>query len=68
VLLDLMMPGMNGFDLNTKMKTDPKLAEIPVVVVSCAVDAAAPLSGVDQYLRKPLSTSRLLDLAEHYCL
>ena len=67
VLLDLMMPGMTGLELNKKMKTDPKLAAIPVVVVSCAVDASAPLSGVEQYLHKPLSTSRLLDLAEHYC-
>jgi CheY-like chemotaxis protein len=58
---------MNGRELNTKMKTDPKLAEIPVVVVSCAVDASAPLKGVQQYLPKPLRTSRLLDLAERYC-
>ena len=34
VLLDLMMPEMNGYEVLAEMKDDPKLSEIPVVVMS----------------------------------
>lgn len=67
VLLDLMMPVMNGWELHQTMKTDPKLAGIPVVVVSCVDDGWRAISGIDAFLQKPVSTMRLLDLAEHYC-
>ena len=43
VLLDLMMPEMNGYDVLEAMKNDPKLSEIPVVVMS-ATDSQESVS------------------------
>ena len=43
VLLDLMMPEMNGYDVLEAMKDDPKLSEIPVVVMS-ATDSQESVS------------------------
>jgi len=34
VLLDLILPGINGFDVLTKIKEDPSLAQIPVIILS----------------------------------
>ena len=48
VLLDLMMPEMNGYEVLAEMKDDPKLSEIPVVVMS-ATDSQ---ESVSQCLRK----------------
>ncbi len=58
VLLDLMMPGMNGWEFRAKQRGDPELAAIPVVVLSAlgrvpGVDAAA-------YLQKPFELDDLL--------
>ena len=41
VLLDLMMPGMSGFDVLRAMRDDPSLADVPVVVCSAAERATA---------------------------
>ena len=43
VLLDLMMPEMNGYEVLAEMKDDPKLSEIPVVVMS-ATDSQESVS------------------------
>ena len=48
ILLDLMMPEMNGYEVLAEMKDDPKLNEIPVVVMS-ATDSQ---DSVSQCLRK----------------
>ena len=37
VLLDLNMPGMNGFELVSRLRTDPSLAELPVIVLTSAI-------------------------------
>ena len=34
VLLDLILPGIDGFDVLAKMKEDPKMAEVPVIILS----------------------------------
>ncbi len=65
VLLDLLMPGMNGWDFYKQMRTRPELDEVPVVVHSSAA-AAAPV-GVNRVLTKPLDLARLLDLVRQYC-
>ena len=43
VLLDLVMPEMNGYEVLAEMKDDPKLSEIPVVVMS-ATDSQEAVS------------------------
>lgn len=58
VLLDLMMPEMNGYEVLAEMMDDPKLSEIPVVVMS-ATDSQDSVSqclqlGALDYLVKPI--------------
>jgi CheY-like chemotaxis protein len=59
VLLDLMMPGMNGWEFRAVQKGDPDLSRIPVIVLS----ALGRSSGVEAegYLQKPFEIQQLLD-------
>jgi CheY-like chemotaxis protein len=69
ILLDLMMPVMNGWQFRTAQLQDPVLASIPVAVVS-AVDEArehAEMLDAAAYLRKPIQIEKLLELVERYC-
>lgn len=58
VLLDIMMPGMNGYDVLTELKDHPTLQHVPVVVVSALNDvesvARCVLLGAVDYLFKPV--------------
>lgn len=66
VLLDLMMPGMNGEDLVRVLRNSPGLADIPVAVVSAARDLeerAEKMKAV-AFLQKPISLAGLLALVE----
>ncbi|MCO5167968.1 MAG: response regulator [Planctomycetes bacterium] len=63
VLLDLMMPVMDGWALRTHLLADPALASIPVVVFTAhgvTPEAAASLRA-DALLRKPVGLQELLD-------
>lgn len=66
ILLDLSLPGMNGFDLARKLKSDPATSSIPIVAVTSYPErfseAQAKAAGCDAYLRKPLNTRMLPDL------
>jgi CheY-like chemotaxis protein len=59
ILLDLMMPGMNGWEFLEHKRVDPELAPVPVVVLS-ASSAADALPGPSARLRKPVDYDRLL--------
>ncbi|MDB4945396.1 MAG: response regulator [Labilithrix sp.] len=63
VLLDLMMPVMDGWQLRREMLADPELAAIPVVVLSGAADVEATSSGlgVKCILTKPVKWAALLE-------
>jgi CheY-like chemotaxis protein len=65
VLLDLLMPGMNGWDFLAKMRARPDLARVPVVVHTSAPDQAP--EGVTSVLRKPLDLARLLSVVRQHC-
>jgi CheY-like chemotaxis protein len=67
ILLDLMMPVMDGWEFRRKMQADPDVADVPVIVLS-ALDQAR-VSGVpaDAFLKKPLDFDRLLKLVRSYC-
>lgn len=58
VLLDLMMPGMDGFEVARVLKGHPETASIPVIVVSSLDDAASRgrmrECGIDKILSKPI--------------
>jgi len=62
VLLDLMMPRMNGVDVLAAMKRDPRLATMPVVVISgnYHTEQAVLAMGADEYLLKPIDVDVLL--------
>jgi len=59
ILLDVMMPGMDGFETCTELKDNPKTAHIPVVMVTALSDVADRVrgleSGADDFLSKPVN-------------
>jgi CheY-like chemotaxis protein len=58
IVLDLMMPEMDGWEVAEKLRTDPTTAEIPIVVVSALADSENKRRGkefgVVGYITKPL--------------
>jgi CheY-like chemotaxis protein len=68
VLLDVMMPGGSGLDVVERLRANPDLAGIPVVVISAfAADSdrlAAHDAGADGFLRKPFDPDELETLVE----
>jgi CheY-like chemotaxis protein len=69
ILLDLLMPQMDGRAFRREQLADPVLATIPVVVLSGVgcVDAEAEVVGVEHYLRKPVALPDLLHAIRRYC-
>jgi CheY-like chemotaxis protein len=65
ILLDLLMPGMNGWDFFEKVRERPELASVPVIVHSSA-SYRAP-AGVTRVIQKPLTFDRLLAVVGEYC-
>lgn len=66
VLLDLMMPVMNGAELLQALHQGHRLAALPVVVVS-AGGAPSEAQGARRFLRKPPNPELLLALVEEFC-
>jgi class 3 adenylate cyclase len=64
VLLDVMLPGMSGFEVCRQLKSDPLTALIPVVLVTALEDHASRVrgieSGADDFLRKPVEPEELI--------
>ncbi len=60
VVLDVMMPEMNGFDVAAVLKNDPLTMDIPIVILSIVQDRERGIRiGVDRYLTKPIDTDLL---------
>ena len=69
VLLDVNIPGMNGFELCRLIKEDPNLKDIIVVMISAVYysdeDAKKGMAmGADAYLRKPISPKLLIEAVD----
>jgi len=64
VLLDLMMPVMNGWEFLDEVAKDPLLKAIPVVVLTAAERVQVP--GATEVLRKPMDLTALLRVVEHH--
>ncbi len=66
VLLDIMMPGLDGHDFHRWLREHWDVADTPVVVISCLTDAEskmrAKLDGAVAYLEKPFVLAKLLDV------
>lgn len=70
ILLDLMMPVMDGYEFRIKQESEPRLAGIPVVVMTADGDISARRSSIRarEYLKKPVDINRLLSIARSACL
>lgn len=68
ILLDLMMPDVNGWEFRDRQRADASLAPIPVVVISGQGVSAREVAalGVDDYLRKPVDVEQLLGAVSRY--
>ena len=69
ILLDLMMPVMDGFQFREAQTADPALNDIPVVLLSAHADVPAVASsmGVAAGLRKPFAVDKLLETLDRVC-
>ena len=67
IILDLMMPTMNGWQFRAAQKKDPAIAEIPVIVISAvAVESAGTMADVAARFAKPFDFATLLAAVEQY--
>ncbi len=67
ILLDVMMPRMDGWGVLTALKAEEALAEIPVVMVSIVQERALAVSlGAADYLTKPVQWARLKNVLERW--
>jgi CheY-like chemotaxis protein len=70
VLLDLMMPVLDGFAVLAQVKADPSVRDIPVIIISAASDSRSVVKGIKQgaedYLTKPVDGDLLLQKVKEY--
>ena len=60
IILDVMMPEMNGFDVAAVLKNDPLTMGVPILILSIVQDKERGYRlGVDRYLTKPIDTEKL---------
>ena len=68
VLLDVMMPDLDGLEVTRRLKADPRTSAIPVVLVSARTDRedvdAGKAAGASDYLRKPFDPDDLIALLD----
>ena len=69
VLLDLMMPKMDGRTFRHEQLQDPALSPIPVVIISATADVAAAAAelGVAAHVTKPIPLEHLVQLVDRFC-
>ncbi|MDE2219951.1 MAG: response regulator, partial [Gammaproteobacteria bacterium] len=65
ILLDIEMPRMDGYEVAAQVRADPRLADVPIIMITSRVGdkhrARAIELGVDDYLGKPYQESQLID-------
>jgi len=63
ILLDVMMPGMDGFEVCRRLRSTPQLTEVPIIILTALDDRASRLqgieSGADDFLAKPVDRYEL---------
>ena len=64
VILDLLMPVMNGNEVYARMQTDPRLAGVPVIITTS--DPSLAPSGL-LIMKKPINVKRLLATVSQHC-
>jgi chemosensory pili system protein ChpA (sensor histidine kinase/response regulator) len=70
ILSDIEMPRMDGFDLARNIKADPRLAVLPIIMITSRIAEKhrehAMSLGVNHYLGKPYSEEELMSLVRRY--
>ena len=71
VLLDIMMPGIDGWETLTRLKRDPETSGIPVIIFTAREHSrghqrSAEMGAAD-YFRKPFEPEELVELVEKHC-
>lgn len=65
VVLDIMLPGMNGFDVLAAIRSDRALADLPVIVLSAKGQANdrrnAEVNGANAFITKPFSNAEVVE-------
>lgn len=68
VLLDVMMPGLDGLEVTRRLKADPRTSAIPIVLVSARTGAddvaAGKAAGAADYVKKPFDPDDLIALLD----
>jgi len=68
IILDLMLPGMDGFDTCQRLRQGRSTSDIPIVILSAKSQdtdkATAAVYGADAYLTKPVNSAELLEMIE----
>jgi CheY-like chemotaxis protein len=68
ILLDIMMPVMNGWEFRAAQLDDPALAEIPVMVITADPGARGRAASLGVgYMPKPIQFDRLLEFIGRHC-
>ena len=72
VLMDLMMPGMNGYEAAAALKADAATAAIPVLALTAKAmrgdEERAREAGMDAYITKPFRLSHMLDVVDRFLI
>jgi CheY-like chemotaxis protein len=66
ILLDLMMPVMDGWEFRRRQQNDPGVRGIPVVVITAAGELRAQSIAVERVLAKPLQIDEVLEVLKKY--
>jgi CheY-like chemotaxis protein len=70
-LIDGIMPGMDGYDMCRRLRSDPRTRRLPIVLLSAGEplrgEARALAAGADRYVRKPYDQDALLSLLATLC-
>ena len=67
ILIDLVLPGMSGQELHALLKSDSRLARIPVILTSAGRPNGAENEVETMWLAKPFDATRLLSLVKERC-
>ena len=67
ILLDLMMPVMDGWEFRRHQQANPALAAVPVIVLSALDQSRTAGVNAEAILKKPLDFDRLLELVRLFC-
>jgi PAS domain S-box-containing protein len=67
ITLDVMMPGIDGWSVLSRLKADPDLSSIPVIMLTITGERQRSFTlGATDYLTKPIQRSRLIDMLRRY--